>query len=490
MNNPQGGPGQALEAVPIQAEVTAYEAAYLPQKSTVDHMLRVAGYLASAGITPRALDTPEKVLGAWLKGIEMQIPPMLALQHIYIVDGKAGISAELQLSLIRRAGIKIRVVKQDDEICVVEASRVGSDGEEQKHTDQFTYAEAKAANLTNKFNWKSYRRDMLRARATTRCLRFFAPDVTHGCMLADELDAFRDGLTDLPAGTEKPPATEDPPKRIDAPDVKSSSRSSTGDTRVRGEAAMREPEVDAEAGAGERADAGGSSSEETGEWQPGEECFGDKPKPKGIADARRLEGWKAFVTGTAIDDHPPELGERILKWWKEGWNAAAALASEAIFDRDVESDDQAEELAREGAEACLDHQKLLKDCPYKPSTRDRFFWMTGYQAAAATMPDEEPPSDQGDSVDEEAAPPEEKPAAPAPEMDDGVRSGLLTQVAESFAMLGFGPDVGKDVIERRFGKGKELDTLSGTELSELDGLLNETLEGANDGTWMDPPPAS
>jgi hypothetical protein len=494
MNDPQDGAGQALEAVPIQ-QTTTFEEAYLPQKSTVDHWLRVAGFLADSGITPRALDTPQKVLGAWLKGKEMGIPPMLALQHIYIVEGKAGISAELQLSLVRRAGIKLRIVKQDDEICIVEASRVGQDGQVETHTDQFTYTEARIAGLHNKFNWKSYRRDMLRARATTRCLRFFAPDVTHGCMLADELEAFRDGLSDLPAGaTPSGPPPEETPQRIAAPEVTASSRKSTGDSRVRGPGTKTttEPEVDAEAGADERAGAGGSDAEDLSDWRPAPESFEEGGKHRGIADARRIEGWRAFVTGTSLEDFPRELGERAVKWWKEGWTAADKLSSDAIVKRlkPIDGVNSATVMARAGASACLEEKVAIKECPHPAGSQMRFYWLTGYNAAAMTLPDEEvdATTDQGGATDdspEEAAPPDGKPATPAPTMAKAAREGLETQIAEGFESLGLTPGVAKDVIKRRYDS-DDLATLSDAQIQELDRLMGETMDGDNDGSWMDP----
>ena len=76
---------------------------------------------------------------------------------------------------------------------MVEADRVTvrciyQGGTELGDATRYSMADAKEAGLDQKNNWKKNREDMLVARATTRAIRRFAPDVLLGMLSSDEVD--------------------------------------------------------------------------------------------------------------------------------------------------------------------------------------------------------------------------------------------------------------------------------------------------------------
>ena len=119
-----------------------------------------------------------------LKGRELGIPPMQALSHIHIVEGKPTVSSELMVALVQRAGHKLRIIETSSEKCVVEGVR--KDDPEYPQRLTWTMEDAKKAGVTNKGNWKNYPAAMLRARAISALCRFAFADVLMGASYTPE----------------------------------------------------------------------------------------------------------------------------------------------------------------------------------------------------------------------------------------------------------------------------------------------------------------
>lgn len=147
-------------------------------------MREQAEVIVRSGMAPRGVNTPEKVLAIALKGRELSIPPMQALSHIHIVEGKPTLSAELMMALVQRAGHKIRVIETDSEKCVLEGIR--ADDPEYPQHFSFTVEEAKQAGLLGKNVWKSYRPAMLRSRPISALCRVVFADVLMGASYTPE----------------------------------------------------------------------------------------------------------------------------------------------------------------------------------------------------------------------------------------------------------------------------------------------------------------
>ena len=109
------------------------------------------------------------------------------LQTVSFVNGKPVIDATMQRALARQAGYRVVI----ESATTTESTASVFEGGELLGQASFTIAEAKAAGLLTKDSWKNYPSDMLVARATTRAVRRFAPDVMIGLAIDDEVELQR-----------------------------------------------------------------------------------------------------------------------------------------------------------------------------------------------------------------------------------------------------------------------------------------------------------
>jgi len=109
-------------------------------------------------------------------GRELGLGDLHALRSIHIVDGKPTLSAELMVSLARRAGHSISG-ETGPESATVRGKR-GDNGDEMAVT--WTMEMAKRAGLATKTSWKSYPEALLWARAVSQLCRMLFSDVLAG----------------------------------------------------------------------------------------------------------------------------------------------------------------------------------------------------------------------------------------------------------------------------------------------------------------------
>lgn len=141
--------------------------------------------LAKSNIVPAAFrGKPAEIIAAVLTGRELGLGPMAALRSIHVIEGKAGLSAEAMLALVRRAG---HSVTGETSPTVARVTGKRGDNGDVVHVE-FTLEQAKAANLTGKGVWKSYAPSMLWARAVSQLCRQLFSDVLLGmAYTAEEL---------------------------------------------------------------------------------------------------------------------------------------------------------------------------------------------------------------------------------------------------------------------------------------------------------------
>lgn len=162
--------------------------------SVLDDVIALARGVAGTEFVPTGLrGSVEKVSAAVLYARELGLPPMTGLGSTHVIEGKAGISAELMRALVLQAGHELTIIENSRQRCVMRGRRKGSDVWTEA---AFTLQEAseirfKTKNgwqpLTTKSNWQNYPADMLLARATTRLCRMVFPDVVHGMRSVEEL---------------------------------------------------------------------------------------------------------------------------------------------------------------------------------------------------------------------------------------------------------------------------------------------------------------
>lgn len=122
-----------------------------------------------------------------ITGLEMGISPVRAVRHIDTIDGKPSVSAQLSAAMLQMSENfdydvdEVDVDFDNDGNVLDGLARVCiSKNGERQGCAEFTWNEAKAANLTWKDNWESYPRDMLFARAMKRAKKWYAPSVGIG----------------------------------------------------------------------------------------------------------------------------------------------------------------------------------------------------------------------------------------------------------------------------------------------------------------------
>lgn len=172
----------------MSALATLPAAPTLPTPAAWDTMLDMAGHLVKSGLLPSHIRTPQAAVALILKGQELQIPPMLALTNIVVIEGKPTANAELMLALIYRAqgDNAIRVLESSATLCRLTYRRRGWG---QAAEFAYTHAEATQAGLTGRKVWKEYPGAMLRARAISAVARMAFPDVIGGLYTPEELGA-------------------------------------------------------------------------------------------------------------------------------------------------------------------------------------------------------------------------------------------------------------------------------------------------------------
>lgn len=87
----------------------------------LEKALEQAQVLIDSGLLPAAYDTPQKVVTVVLKGRELGLPPMIALEHIYPTgQGRTGIDGQVVEIMLRRAGHRWLVLERSDARCEIE----------------------------------------------------------------------------------------------------------------------------------------------------------------------------------------------------------------------------------------------------------------------------------------------------------------------------------------------------------------------------------
>ncbi|TCO57187.1 hypothetical protein [Actinocrispum wychmicini] len=146
--------------------------------ATLDQAMRYAHVLAQADILPdRLRGKSSNTLAIILYGQQLNVPPVVAVNTISVVNGRPMIEGKLLLSKLREAGHSYKRVESTTTRCVVEITR-GDTGE--VFTEEFTWDDAKIAQLTGKDNYKKYPKKMLFWRAVAGGIDLACPEVKMG----------------------------------------------------------------------------------------------------------------------------------------------------------------------------------------------------------------------------------------------------------------------------------------------------------------------
>lgn len=156
----------------------------LPSASDWQLLKEQAQSLLVSGYLPKGITKPEQVILIMLKGRELNIPPLQALSHIHVINGKPCMSAELMLAQIYRLHPKtvFKFKERSNERCILEAKRENHGVE----TFQWSIDDARKAGLLQNPTWNKYPRAMLHARVVSEMARSLFPDAIAGVSYTPE----------------------------------------------------------------------------------------------------------------------------------------------------------------------------------------------------------------------------------------------------------------------------------------------------------------
>lgn len=200
----------SLEMIPFEQ--------MLPAANNWQLMKQQAGELIKSGFLPAGIKSPEQAVAIILKGRELGVPPMQALSHIHVINGKPTMSAELMLAQVLKLHPKTKISypERSSDKCAIKVQRDGSE----PSTFSFTIADAQAAGLLNNPTWKKYPRAMLHARCVSEMCRSLFPDAISGVSYCpEELGATVDEngeVIDVPAETK----LDNPPTKVTVVETK------------------------------------------------------------------------------------------------------------------------------------------------------------------------------------------------------------------------------------------------------------------------------
>lgn len=144
------------------------------------------GMLVKSGMLPSSVRTPEAAVAIMVKGMELGLPAMAALNGITVIQGKPTVSPQLMLSLINRSG-QLEDIQIDTGAAgaTVTMKRRGRTS----FTAKFGPNEAQAMGLNTKDNYKKQAPVMYQWRAVAACARVVFPDVIDGLYTPEEMGA-------------------------------------------------------------------------------------------------------------------------------------------------------------------------------------------------------------------------------------------------------------------------------------------------------------
>lgn len=153
---------------------------------TVAECVDLAERLATSELLPKALrNKVPDVLMTIMAGQEMGLAPMAALRSFHVIEGKPVMGADGLVAVVLGSGkaVYFERIEETDTSVTYETLRVGAKAPKRC---TWTMAQAKAAALDKKDNWRLYPRPMLAARAKAELARDVYPDVVAGCYIDDE----------------------------------------------------------------------------------------------------------------------------------------------------------------------------------------------------------------------------------------------------------------------------------------------------------------
>lgn len=171
--------------------------------SALVERIELCKLLSESDLVPRALQgKPANVLLIMHKALALDLPLMVAIEHLHVIDNKVGHSAELLRGLLARAGHILRWLEITDKSVTGELTL----RHDPKHprVETFTIGDATRMKLAGKDNWTKDPSSMLVARVTTRLVTRHCAEIA---VALGNLSA-QDVVDDQPAEPAAPSAAD------------------------------------------------------------------------------------------------------------------------------------------------------------------------------------------------------------------------------------------------------------------------------------------
>jgi len=152
----------------------------------LDQLKSYAKIVVTSGLCPDHIKGPADALLIMQRGAEMGITAVNALQNMYVINGKASMSAQLAVGVCKASPLcrYFQCVEYEAERVTWETQRVGNPNPTRI---TFTKDDAQKAGLWGRGMWAKYPQNMMSARASINLARMEYSDLLAGIYTPDEL---------------------------------------------------------------------------------------------------------------------------------------------------------------------------------------------------------------------------------------------------------------------------------------------------------------
>lgn len=175
---------QPQRRAPVPVATGNKLAAFVP--ATLEEAWRLAGALASSGMTPKAYGNDQnKIMVGIMAGAEVGLTPFAALQSIAVIGNNPSLWGDGALALVQASGLLEDMEETDDgNVATCRLNRIGRATPIER---SFSMDDAKKAGLAGKAGpWSQYPARMRQMRARAFALRDGFSDVLKGLHVAEE----------------------------------------------------------------------------------------------------------------------------------------------------------------------------------------------------------------------------------------------------------------------------------------------------------------
>tara|TARA_X000001036_G_scaffold194684_1_gene183543 strand:+ start:2039 stop:2764 length:726 start_codon:yes stop_codon:yes gene_type:complete len=167
------------------------ELAFLHDSASFEHMYRVAKAFSMSKVVPKDFQNqPETCMTALMMAQQLKVNPLLCLQNMQFIHGKASFSASFSIALANERGPFVGPLTWDikgkgETLAVTCRAVLEATGEEV--TTTVTFEQAKKAGWTKNQAYSTMPAQMLRYRSATWLIRLYCPEVLCGLQSMDEI---------------------------------------------------------------------------------------------------------------------------------------------------------------------------------------------------------------------------------------------------------------------------------------------------------------